>query len=95
MCCLFLCILPGKLILVPFPAHRQQVPSIISHKGERGKTNWWVLAEGSGTKRSLGDKQASGPCTRGIAKVLLGAGWSLALYIGHTHKHKAHSRRTL
>ena len=31
MCCQFLCILPGKFILIPFPAHPQQVSSFFRH----------------------------------------------------------------
>ena len=31
MCCQFLCILPSKFILIPFPAHPQQVSSFFRH----------------------------------------------------------------
>ena len=48
--------------------------------GERYKGKWWVLSEGSSVKGSPEDKQPSGPCIKGSAKI----SWQviLALYTG-------------
>ena len=48
--------------------------------GERYKGKWWVLSEGLSVKGSPEDKQPSGPCIKGSAKI---SWWvTLALYTG-------------
>ena len=48
--------------------------------GEKYKGKWWVLSEGSNVRGSPEDKQPSGPCVKGSAKIL--GRVTLALYTG-------------